>query len=129
MKLVLKYMKPMSLFVIVTLTVKVLATVIELFIPYVLSYILDYMVPSGNISRVVLWGAVMLLFAVLACLTNILANRMVSKIARRVTEKTRHELFERILQLSSRQVDSFTIPSLESRLTSDTYDVQHFVGM
>lgn len=129
MKLVLKYMKPMRAFVAVTLTVKVIATVIELFIPYVLSYILDYMVPAGNIGNVVIWGGVMLLFAVLACLTNIIANRMVSRIARRVTEKTRHELFDRILHLSSRQVDEFTIPSLESRLTSDTYNVHHFVGM
>lgn len=129
MKLVLKYMKPMRLFVIITLAVKVLATVIELFIPYVLSYILDYMVPTGNIGRVVKWGAVMLMFAVLACLTNILANRMVSKISRRVTQQTRHALFERILQLSSRQVDEFTVPSLESRLTSDTYNVHHFVGI
>lgn len=129
MKLVLKYMKPMRLFVIFTLTVKVIATVIELFIPYVLSYILDDMVPAGNITNVVIWGGIMLMFAVLACVTNIIANRMVSRISRRVTEKTRHELFERILHLSSRQVDEFTIPSLESRLTSDTYNVHHFVGM
>ena len=129
MKLVLKYMKPMRLFVIFTLTVKVIATVIELFIPYVLSYILDDMVPAGNITNVVIWGVIMLMFAVLACVTNIIANRMVSRIARRVTEKTRHELFERILHLSARQVDEFTIPSLESRLTSDTYNVHHFVGM
>ena len=129
MKLVLKYMKPMRLFVIFTLTVKVIATVIELFIPYVLSYILDDMVPAGNITNVVIWGGIMLMFAVLACVTNIIANRMVSRISRRVTEKTRHELFERILHLSSRQVDEFTIPSLESRLTSDTYNVHHFVGI
>ena len=129
MKLVLKYMKPMRLFVIFTLTVKVLATVIELFIPYVLSYILDDMVPTGNITNIVVWGVIMLIFAVLACVTNIVANRMVSRISRKVTQRTRHELFERILHLSSRQVDEFTIPSLESRLTSDTYNVHHFVGI
>jgi len=129
MKLVLKYIKPMRFFVIFTLIIKVTATVIELFIPYVLSHILDNVVPSHRINSIVFWGGVMLLFSILACLTNIWANRMVAKIARRVTEKTRHELFEKILRLSSRQIDKFTIPSLESRLTSDTYNVHHFVGM
>ena len=129
MRLVWKYIKPIRFFLIATLLIKISATVIELFIPYVLSYILDYMVPAGNVKNVVLWGAVMLLFAALACITNIVANRMVARISRRVTSNTRHDLFERILQLSSRQIDEFTIPSLESRLTSDTYNVHHFVGI
>ena len=129
MKLVWKYIKPIRFFLILTLFIKISATVIELFIPYVLSHILDYVVPAGNVKNVVLWGAVMLLFAALACITNIVANRMVARISRRVTSNTRHDLFERILQLSSRQIDELTIPSLESRLTSDTYNVHHFVGM
>ncbi|MBR2431803.1 MAG: ABC transporter ATP-binding protein, partial [Clostridia bacterium] len=60
---------------------------------------------------------------------NVSANRMAAKTARRTTEKVRHTLFERIMHLSAKQIDKFTIPSLESRLTSDTYHFHHFLGM
>ncbi|MBQ2757701.1 MAG: ABC transporter ATP-binding protein, partial [Clostridia bacterium] len=37
--------------------------------------------------------------------------------------------FAATMHLTSRQTDQFTVPSLESRLTSDTYHVHHFIGM
>jgi len=54
---------------------------------------------------------------------------MAARVARNTTEKLRSELFRRISYLSSRQVDAFTIPSLESRLTSDTYNIHQMIGM
>ena len=41
----------------------------------------------------------------------------------------RKELFEKTLRLSAKQTDEFTIPSLESRITSDTYNVYNFFNM
>jgi ATP-binding cassette subfamily B protein len=41
----------------------------------------------------------------------------------------RRDLFSKTLNLSARSTDAFTIPSLESRITSDTYNVQNFIGM
>ena len=38
-------------------------------------------------------------------------------------------MFSKTLYLSARDTDRFTIPSLESRITSDTYNVQNFVAM
>lgn len=129
MKLLLKYLKPYRGFIALALTIKVLATLVELAIPYILSHILDVAVPAGSIPPILLWGCVMVSCALLALLGNITANRMAAKIARNTTHKIRHRLFESIMELSNRQIDDFTIPSLESRLTSDTYHVHHFVGM
>lgn len=129
MKLLLKYLKPYRWVIALTLTIKTAGTLVELVIPYILSHILDAVVPTGSVSGIVWWGAAMLLCAVLACVGNIVANRMVSRIAKKSTEKIRHALFERVMTLSPRQLDQFTIPSLESRLTSDTYHVHHLVGM
>lgn len=129
MKLLLEYLKPYRWYIALTLTVKVVATLIELVIPYILSYILDDVVPTEQVRSILLWGGVMLLCAALACIGNVIANRMAAKTARDCTEKMRQTLFERILTLSARQMDEFTIPSLESRLTSDTYHVHRFVGM
>ncbi len=129
MKLLLQYLKPYRWLIGLTLTIKTSATLIELAIPYILSHILDRVVPARQTRDIFLWGVIMLLCALLAMVGNVVANRMVAGIARRSTQQLRHTLFERILCLSAAQMDAFTIPSLESRLTSDTYHVHHFVGM
>ena len=127
MKLFVDYLKPYKTFIAFAFTIKITATLIELIIPYIMSHILDTVVYSEKISNIVYWGAAMLLCALLACITNIIANRMAAKAARDATERIRHDLFSHTMSLSARQIDKFTIPSLESRLTSDTYHVHHFM--
>ncbi|MBQ9086582.1 MAG: ABC transporter ATP-binding protein [Clostridia bacterium] len=129
MKLLLEYLKPYRWYIALTLTIKTLGTLVELVIPYILSHILDSVVPTGQVRNIVWWGVAMLVCAALACVGNVVANRMAARVARQSTQQIRHALFERVMTLSPRQLDSFTIPSLESRLTSDTYHVHHVVGM
>ncbi len=129
MKLLLEYLKPYKWYIALSLVIKTAATLVELFIPYILSHILDNVVPEREVKKIVLWGATMIICAILACVGNIVANRMAARTARHSTEKIRHKLFERVMSLSSKQIDAFTIPSLESRLTSDTYHIHHLVGM
>lgn len=129
MKLLLEYLKPYKWYIALSLVIKTGATLVELFIPYILSHILDNVVPEKELKKIFFWGAVMISCALLACFGNIVANRMAAKTAKHSTEKIRHNLFKRVMSLSSRQIDGFTIPSLESRLTSDTYHIHHLVGM
>lgn len=109
--------------------VKFLGTIMDLFLPMLLSMIIDDIVPTGNRTNIYLCGILMLVCSVLAITGNILANRMAARVARDTTEKIRNDLFKRISYLSARQIDKFTIPSLESRLTSDTYNIHQMVGM
>ncbi len=109
--------------------VKFTGTIVELALPMILSFMIDDIVPTGNKNLIYLWGGVMLLCTVVALVGNITANRMAARVARNTTEKLRSTLFTRISYLSSRQVDAFTIPSLESRLTSDTYNIHQMIGM
>ena len=71
----------------------------------------------------------MIACAAAACIFNICANRMAAKVSRDFSENIRHELFAHTLALSASQTDRFTIPSLESRITTDTYNIHSFVGM
>ena len=109
--------------------IKVFGTLVELAIPWILSHIIDDLIPLGEISPVVVWGCLMILCSLLAWIGNIAANRMASAVARDFTRGLRHDLFSRISYLSERQVDGFTIPSLISRVTSDTYVLHQTVGM
>lgn len=129
MKLILKYLKPFYRRMAGGLAIKILGTVVELALPLILTFILDFVVPSGELPRIIFYGALMILCAASACVLNIIANRMAARVARNFSEKIRHDLFDRTMRLSARQTDKFTIPSLESRITTDTYHIHHFVGM
>ena len=129
MKLLIRYLKPMGGFMLVNLTIKMLATLVELVIPYILSHIIDVVVPTASVIAILFWGGMMILCAALAWIGNTTANRMAARTARNMTEKVRHDLFEKTMRMTCHASDKITIPSLESRLTSDTYNLHNFVGM
>ena len=110
-------------------SVKFIGTLMELFIPMLLAYMIDDVVPLGEKKWIFILGGAMLVCAVIAILGNVNANRIAAGVARDTVEKIRNDLFTRISYLSARQLDCFTIPSLESRLTSDTYNMHQMVNM
>ncbi len=113
----------------VGLAIKIAGTVVELFLPYILTHILDNVIGTLRIEKVVFWGIMMIICAALACAGNIIANRMAAKTSKDFSKKMRKDLFAKTLYLSEAQADAFTIPSLESRITTDTYNVHNFVSM
>ena len=129
MNLILRYIRPHFKYLGITFVIKTLATIIELIIPYILSHIVDVIVPKEKIGEIVFWGFMMIICAAAAYLFNVIANRRSVKTAKECTEKIRHDLFHASLHLSCKNADTLTIPSLESRLTSDTYNLHHFIGM
>ncbi len=129
MKKVFHYLKPYTARMLVGFIIKVLGTFLDLGLPWVLAYIIDSVIPYQKVSYILWWGAVMIALSVGARSFNIIANRMAARVARDTTKKLRHDLFEKILSLSGNQLDYFTVSSLESRMTSDTYNVHNMIGM
>jgi len=129
MRWVFTYLKPLGVRIAMGVTVKIIGTVAELIIPFLLSYILENVIESNDIGRIIFFGILMAICAVVACFGNIIANRMAAKTTMVFSAHMRKDLFSKTLYLSARSTDSFTIPSLESRITSDTYNVQNFIGM
>ena len=129
MKWVFTYLKPLVGRITVGITVKIIGTVAELIIPFLLSYMLENVIESNNAGRMFFYGALMAICAIIACVGNIVANRMAAKTTMKFSTRMRKDLFSKTLFLPARSTDRFTIPSLESRITSDTYNVQNFIGM
>ena len=129
MKLVLGYIKPHVKRMTVGVIIKLIGAFMDLLLPWFLAYMIDTVVPLESIPSILLWGGVMLICAALALITNIVANRIATRVARDTTETLRQELFEKTLSLSCAQIDRLTIPSLESRLTTDTYNIYQIIGM
>ena len=128
MKGILRFLSPYRKKMGVGFSIKVSGTVFELFLPFILTHILKNVVGSADIKKILLWGALMILCAFAACLCNIIANRKAAKISRDFSEEIRRELFKKTVNLSAEDTDSFTIPSLEARITTDTYNVHNFVN-
>ena len=122
-----KYIRPHVLYIIITLVIKFAATYAELWIPDIMETMLDDIVPTGDLNRIYLYGGVMLLCAALCLTLNVLANRMTAFSSGRITQAVRHDLFAKLQNLSARQMDELTIASAESRLTSDTYNVNQML--
>lgn len=127
-QLVLRYLKPYYSRMGVGVTIKFVGTIMDLFIPYILAYIIDVVIPARNRVAVFSWGGLMILCSLLAVAFNIIANRMASKVASDATEVIRHDLFQKTMGLSAASADEVTQPSLISRMTSDTYNVHQMLG-
>ncbi len=128
MKGIFHYMKAHWRAVFFVIAVKLLAALGELAIPYILEHMIDRVVPQGKFLPVVLWGVAMIAVALVARQSNIYANSTSVTISRKCTEKMRQDLFRRTVNLSGSQVDHLTLPSLISRMTSDSYNVQNFIA-
>ena len=127
-KVLLHYLRPYYARMGFGFVIKFFGTIMDLFLPWILAHIIDTVIPTGNIPMIYLYGGLMILCAIGAFTMNVAANRMASAVARDTTRAIRHDLFARIMRLSAAQTDAVTKPSLISRLTTDTYNINGMLG-
>lgn len=126
---IFRYLTPFWPKMLFGFVIKFFGTIMDLLLPWILSYIIDEIVPRGSAQQIWLAGSIMVLCALIAWLTNITANRMASAVARDSIARIRHDLFVHTMALSTAQVDSIGISSLQSRLTTDTYHLHRMISM
>lgn len=110
-----------------SMSIKLAGAMTELMIPYILEHLIDNVVPLGQLWLVLLWSALMIATALLTRQLNVWANRIAIDNAHRVSYDIRQALFTKTANLSGTQFDGFGLPSLISRMTSDSYNVQSSV--
>lgn len=129
MKMILRLVKPYWRMLTVSLTFKSVGALADLFLPWIIAYMIDTAIPdlqtsgSTNLQTLYLLGGLMVLIAFVGLYLNVAANRKAEMIAAITVKGLRHDLFSKIERLSARQVDMITRPSLISRMTTDTYNM------
>ncbi len=129
MKMILRLVKPYWKTLTVSLTFKSVGALADLFLPWLIAYMIDIEIPllktsgSENLMSLYMLGGLMVLIAFMGLYLNVAANRKAEYIAANAVEGLRHDLFKRIETLSANQVDQLTRPSLISRMTTDTYNM------
>ena len=127
MKFIWSYMRKHIWAILLVLFMKSFSTVLELFLPYILEYMIDTVAPTKDVRQILLWGGIMLTLAILVRFISVGANRGSVRIARKCIYKMRQDLFTKSINLSGDQMDEVGLPSLISRMTSDSYNVQSFM--
>ena len=127
MKFIFSYVKKHGKLACFGIGIKIVGSFLELLIPYVMEHLIDKVVPAKNMKMAVLWGLLMIVLAILVRQLNVKANRCASKVSRESIYAIRKDLFKKTLELSGKQVDEFGLPSLTSRMTSDSYNLQNFI--
>ncbi len=127
MRLIFRYMNRFRNRIYLGVFLKFLGGMAELMIPYIVEHIIDNVVPEGKLKPVFLWSLFMIFMAALCALLNVISNRMAVDNSHNVAYQLRQDLFGKTLNLSGSQVDAFGLPSLISRMTSDSYNIQNFV--
>jgi ATP-binding cassette, subfamily B, multidrug efflux pump len=129
MKVILRLIKPYWKHLTISLSFKSIAALADLFLPWVIAFMIDETIPrlresvDPNMYELYLLGGLMVLIALVGWYLNVTANRKAEWIAAQAVENLRYHLFKKIEGLSANQVDYFTRPSLISRITTDTYNI------
>lgn len=127
MRLIFRAMGRYKTAVAICIIIKLLGTLSELLLPYILEHIIDGVAPRGDLRLAVFWGLLMFAAAFICRQLNVAANRRAIQTAHRVSYDIRQALFQKTVNLPGSQFDAFSLPSLISRMTSDSYNVQSAV--
>ncbi len=122
------YVKPYRGRIFLGLVIKFMGTIMDLFLPWILAYMIDVVIPGKNKEQLAVWGLIMLGCSFLALAGNVSANRRAAKVSGEIVETLRHDLFEKIMYFSGSKIDYWTKSALISRLTSDSYNVHNMLS-
>ncbi len=103
--------------------------ILEISLPFLMSFIIDEGVTKGDMSIIVKLGLVMLVcaFASLAC--GMLSAKYAAYASTGLAKNLRNAMFEKVQKFSFKNVDHFSTAGLITRLMSDVTNVQNAYQM
>ena len=108
---------------------KLLEAILELFVPLVMANIIDVGIRNRDAGYVWAMGGLLVLLAVLGWSSAMFTQYFASKASQGAGTKIRRALFEHINSLSHAELDRLGTPSLITRITNDTNQVQQSIAM
>lgn len=109
---------------------KLFEAILELFVPIVMANIIDVGINElHDIGYVLRMGGLLVLLAVMGLTSALFCQYYASKASQGAGTKIRRELFAHINSLSHAELDRLGTPSLITRITNDTNQVQQSIAM
>lgn len=104
-------------------------SILEIFIPTLMAFLIDNGIHEKNISYVLLIGLALLVCAFISLLTGVLAGSSAAKASAGFAKNLRHDLFYGVQTFSFSNIDKFSTSSIITRLTTDVTNVQNAYQM
>ncbi len=114
-----------KLVTILTPLTVILEVILEIYIPYLMSKIIDIGIANSDIAYVAKVGGLMIAMALLALFFGAISGRFASVASMGFGKNVRKALFYKIQDFSFANVDKYSTPSLITRLTTDITTVQN----
>lgn len=132
MKKLLKYLSSYKKECIIAPSFKMLEAIFELFVPLVMSKIIDEGINgTGNDARSIIIsnGILLIILAIIGLTCALTAQLFAAKAAIGFARNLRNSLYNKILGFSYENIDSVGTSSLITRMTNDVNQVQNGVNM
>ncbi|KRF32139.1 ABC transporter ATP-binding protein [Paenibacillus sp. Soil787] len=124
-----RLLKPYKASVVAIITLMLLQSLAQLYLPTLLADIVDVGVVKGDISFILRFGAYMLLVAMGAMVCVIIASYLLARTATGFGRDLRRTLFTHVESFSLHEFDKLGTSSLITRTTNDIAQVQQVIVM
>lgn len=101
----------------------------EVLIPFITAEIIDKGIEAGNIQKIYLYGALMLLMAFLSLLFGVLAGKYAAAASSGFACNLRDGMYENLQTFSFSNIDKYSTAGLVTRMTTDVTNVQNAYQM
>ena len=108
---------------------KLFEAILELLVPLVMAGIIDNGVRNGDTAYIWRMGGMLVILATVGLCSALVCQYLASKASQGVGTRLRRDLFLHINRLSHAELDKLGTPSLITRITYDTNQVQQSVAM
>lgn len=124
MKILLKYLKPHSKWIVLAIILLITQASCELSLPDYMSRIINQGIIRGDLAYIYKVGIVMLIISLISVIAAVIVGLLASRIAARVANLLRKDVFERVTYFKSETLDVFSSASLMTRTTNDVTQIQ-----
>ena len=107
----------------------VLEVVMEVLIPFVTASIIDKGINAGDISKVYIYGGIMLVMAFMSLAFGVLAGKYAANASAGFACNLRDAMFANIQNFSFSNIDKFSTAGLVTRMTTDVTNLQNAFQM
>ena len=129
MKRLLSYIKDYRVRAVLSPLFKCLEACFDLFVPLVISHMIDDGIRQNDLGYVLRMGGLLLVLAAVGLLCSLTAQFFAAKVAIHIGKGLRNDLFKHINTLGYREIDTLGTSTLITRITSDINAVESGVNM
>lgn len=102
----------------------VLEVLMEVLIPFVTAAIIDKGIEAGNMQKILLYGGLMIIMALLSLCFGVLGGKYGAEASTGFACNLREAMYENIQTFSFSNIDKFSTAGLVTRMTTDVSNVQ-----